>query len=242
MLKITDTQIFGFKAALRDMRNPMESWDKSDTVYRGTAYDGMVTYTHVQAPEGPIIGPNDMKLMKKLMKGGSEHRKFLRCIEVWCVIYPSRDVWQEIDTYKVSTVRNSCSTMHKLGHRELTEEDFRFIPPPERYGGRIFALYRKAIQAILEFENAAGSLYRSNKDYDLVRSMKKLLPEGYIQRAGYHLNYENCLSMFLQRRNHRLSEWRFNPEANEGEMTSICNWIYGLPYMADLIDSLLCEK
>ena len=197
-------------------------------------------------PEGPNIGPNDLKLMKKLVKGGSEHRKFLRCINVWCIIYPSRDVWQEIDTYKVSTVRNSCSTMHKLGHRPLTKEDFSFIPPPEKYSTYpgLYGLYVNAIVAVIVYLNAAGEGYRETKDYDFVRSMKKLLPEGYIQRAGYHLNYENCLSMFMQRRNHRLSEWRFDPDKvyYADRPVSICNWIYCLPYMADLIDSLLCEK
>lgn len=236
MLKITDTQVFGFEAALRDMRNPMESWDKSDTVY------GAVFAGDIEVPECPIIGPNDMKLMKKLVNGGSEHRKFLRCIEVWCVIYPTRDVWQEIDTYKVSTVRNSCSTMHKLGHRRLIRPDFRFIPPPEKYNQQynLHGIYMHAVKAILDFQNAMGEVYRETKDYDLVRSMKKLLPEGYIQRAGYHLNYENLLSMFLQRRNHRLAEWRFDLKLDEKNgMTSICNWIYRLPYMEDLLEDFI---
>jgi len=242
MLKITDTQIFGFKAALRDMRNPMESWDKSDTEYLEKGCTLQREWGTIEMPEGPNIGPNDLKLMKKLAKGGSEHRKFLRCINVWCIIYPSRDVWQEIDTYKVSTVRNSCSTMHKLGHRPLTREDFRFIPPPEEYG--LQDVYETAINAVLNFQNAAGATYRNTKDYNLVRSMKKLLPEGYIQRAGYHLNYENCLSMFLQRRNHRLSEWRYDPDKvyYEDRPVSICNWIYCLPYMSDLIKHILDEE
>jgi len=121
MIRLTETEVFGFWAALRDMRNPMESWSKSDSRFGDSNVDQGF---RVKIPEFPEIGKNDLELACKLIKGGTEHRKFLRQIIINFVIEAPRYVWQEIDTYKVATVRNSCSTMHKLGHRPLTVEDF----------------------------------------------------------------------------------------------------------------------
>lgn len=235
MIKIEYTQVFGFEPALRDMRNPKESWDKSDSKFWGNSVysSKKCPWGHyVNAPEYPEIGEKDLELMKSLCWGGNEHRKFLREIQIWAVIYPSRDIWQEIDTYKVATVRNSCSTMHKLGHRDLTKEDF-------------------AIQGWIDLDcayldnlNSMGKCYRetsgkfSKKNFDLVKAMKKRLPEGFIQRAGYHLSYETAFNMFLQRCNHRMDEWRWTGGKSrivDGKM-SICDWIYGLPYMKDLLE------
>ena len=222
MLRITETEVFGFRAALRDMRNPIESWDKSDSRFG----DQVLRFADgVSVLEFPGIGEKDMELACKLIRGGTEHRKFLRQIVVNFVIEAPRYVWQEIDTYKVATVRNSCSTMHKLGHRPLTVEDF--------IGGDVLP------GTLLEL-NRLGQEYRDGgkKDFDLVRKMKKYLPEGFLQRAGFHMSYETAMTMFRQRKGHRLPEWRWTGSVKivDGRQ-SICDWIYSLPYMACFLDA-----
>ena len=222
MLRITETEVFGFRAALRDMRNPKESWDRSDSRF-GNHDLGFPL--GVSVPEFPEIGEKDMELACKLIRGGTEHRKFLRQIVVNFVIEAPRYVWQEIDTYKVATVRNSCSTMHKLGHRPLTEDDF---------------IDREVLPDTLRELNRLGQEYRDGdkKDYDLVRKMKKYLPEGFLQRAGFHMSYETAMTMFRQRKGHRLPEWRWTGSVKivDGRQ-SICDWIYSLPYMACFLDA-----
>jgi hypothetical protein len=221
MIRITETEVFGFRAALRDMRNPMESWDKSDSRFGRDELQAL-GFAVLEYPE---IGKNDLELACKLVKGGTEHRKFLRQIIVNFVIEAPRYVWQEIDTYKVATVRNSCSTMHKLGHRPLTEADF---------------IDGEVLPDTLHNLNLLGELYRKGgmKDYDVVRKMKRYLPEGFLQRAGYHMNYETAMSMFRQRKNHRLAEWRWTGGTRivDGRQ-SICDWIFSLPYMAVFLDA-----
>ena len=219
MIKITETEVFGFRAALRDMRNPMESWNKSDSLFD---IENHGSWPGIYVPERTIIGSADMALAKKLISGGTEHRKFLRQIVINAVFEAPRYLWQEIDTYKVATVRDSCSTMHKLGHRSLTADDF---------------IDGDVLPDTLHHLNHLGNVYREGgmKDYDIVRVMKRYLPEGYLQRAGYHMNYETALSMFRQRANHRLAEWRFHQGLPS---SSICDWIYLLPYMSDFISAL----
>ena len=236
MLRITETEVFGFRAAFRDMRNPMESWDKSDSRF---GFDVSVYYPNddsgrlfpkwkdlgFKIPEWPALGKDDLELACKLIKRGSEHRKFLRQIVINFVIEAPRYVWQEIDTYKVATVRNSCSTMHKLGHRPLTEADF---------------IDGEVLPDTLSELNRLGQEYRDGgkKDYDLVRKMKRYLPEGFLQRAGFHMNYETAMSMFRQRKSHRLAEWRWTGGVKvvDGRQ-SICDWIFSLPYMACFLDA-----
>ena len=222
MIRLTETEVFGFWAALRDMRNPMESWSKSDSRFGDSNVDQGF---RVKIPEFPEIGKNDLELACKLIKGGTEHRKFLRQIIINFVIEAPRYVWQEIDTYKVATVRNSCSTMHKLGHRPLTVEDF---------------IDGEVLPDTLRELNRLGQEYREGgkKDYDVVRKMKRYLPEGFLQRAGYHMNYETAMSMFRQRKNHRLAEWRWTGGTRivDGRQ-SICDWIFSLPYMAVFLDA-----
>jgi hypothetical protein len=221
----SNTEVFGFNAALRGMRNPMNSWDKGDSVYRSDSV--------------PSIGPNDCKLALSLIKAGTEHRKFIRSIIIWTDIEAPRYVWQELDTYKVATVRNSCSTMHKLGSRDLVCEDFSC---------------GVVMPAVLTELNLLAGDYRhlksikadSNKIDCVQRQMKQLLPEGFLQKATYTMNYETALTMFKQRRNHRLPEWKFFTEychkdpviGIKDEDTSITNWIFSLPYMKLIIESL----
>jgi len=228
MLRITETEVFGFRAALRNMRNPMESWDRSDSRFRkgvdlcsGDPVWKLVE-PEIVVPELPEIGKQDLELACRLIKGGTEHRKFLRQIVINFVIEAPRYVWQEIDTYKVAT---SCSTMHKLGHRPLVAEDFM--------DGDVLP------GTLLEL-NLLGEAYREGgkKDFNLVRKMKKHLPEGFIQRAGYLMNYETAMSMFRQRKSHRLPEWRWTGGVKvvDGRL-SICDWIHSLPYMACFLDA-----
>lgn len=234
-MKIENIEVYGFRRALFGMRNPMNSWEKSDTTYslgwqekEHQCYRDLYVAFNVMAPEHPVIGPNDMELAKKLIRGGSEHRKFLRQIEVcWDITIP-RYIWQELDTYKVATVRNSCSTMHKLSSRDLEQCDFELPIPEEwlaeinRRGEHIRNL--KAMKAPSKEANAA------------LRDMKNILPEGFLQRATYSFNYETGLSMYFQRRNHRMPEWN---EKNEG---SICWTLLKLPYMSEFVGAAKKEK
>lgn len=242
MIRITETEVFGFRAALRGMRNPMESWDRSDSLWKHSVQeisDGLVSVDleelaakfpwmslGIESLEWPRLGPDDLNLMQKLVVGGSEHRKFLRQITIDCVIEAPRYLWQEIDTYKVATVRDSCSTMHKLGHRDLVPSDF---------------FEEDVMPEVLLKLNSLGYLYRTGgmKDYNLVRKMKRYLPEGYIQRADYHMSYETAMAMFHQRKNHRLPEWHWTGGTTiVGGKQSICDWIFSLPYMSHLLKSV----
>jgi hypothetical protein len=230
MIRISNTVVFGFEPALHGMRNPMESWNLSDSTFYDPHQVDIIQNFYpgrYKVPERPCIGKNDLELMRKLVIGGSEHRKFLRAIGIWAFIEPNRGCWQELDTYKVATVRNSCSTMHKLGHRPLIKDDFQ--------NGIV-------LDSVLNELNRLGAEYRETKDFALVIQMKCMLPEGFLQGADYYMNYENALSMFHQRFNHRLPEWKWTEKLPFNNLTSICDWIYSLPYMAFLIYSIRKHK
>jgi hypothetical protein len=230
-MKIENIEVYGFRRALRGMRNPMNSWDKADTFFneQGTPYAEPTCHA---LPVTPGLGQNDSKLAAKLIRSGTDHRKFLRQIFITFDITIPRYVWQELDTYKVATVRNSCSTMHKLGHADLTMDDFQ--------DGEVFP-------EVLERLNDAGRAYRAKESfdvsfgrnkviiagedgylldgYDIVRWMKKHMPEGYLQRATYSMSYETALAILSSRGNHRLAEW-----SGPG---GICETIRGLPLMSE---------
>jgi len=215
-VKISKTEVFGFYAALRAMRNPMDSWAKSDTNWSGTE----LNFPVVLSTDAPFeIGEEDLTLAKKLIHGGTEHRKFLRLIQVWAVWELPRYVWTEADTYKVGLTRMSCSTMHKLGTKDLSVNDFQDC---------------EVLPNTLDTLNNLGRQYRETKDYQLVRQMKKILPEGFIQRADVNFNYEVAMNMFRQRHNHRLPEWRLNAE--KVSEPSICDWLYELPHFKTLVE------
>jgi len=198
-MKITNTKVYGFDNAIIGMRNPMNSWDKSDS--------GLDSYGEF------LMGNKDNKLAKKLIKAGSDHRKFLRQIFISAFIEVPRYIWTEFDTYKVNTVRNSCSTMHKLGARDLTCNDFQ--------DGVV-------IDIVLDRLNELGRLYREDKKVSILREMKQILPEGFLQGATYTMNYENAMNMYHSRKNHRMSEW-----SGEG---GICKWIENLPMMDEWLN------
>lgn len=228
-MKIEHIEVYGWRAAIRGMRNPMNSWNRSDSQFWPSEFfkDSEKRWPGVLTPEVPFVGPNDLKLAKKLIAGGTEHRKFLRQIQISFDITVPRYVWTEFDTYKVATVRNSCSTMHKLGSKDLEASDFQ--------DGEVLSSTLKEL-------NGAGRAFRNKtefttqgyiilKGYDIVRYMKKILPEGFLQKATFTMNYETALSMYFQRRNHRLPEWRADKPG------SICSFIASLPYMKEFIEA-----
>lgn len=225
-MKIENVEVYGFRAALRGMRNPMDSWDKGDTVfdYNETIQIASAPasrefyYGKITVPEHPVLGPNDLKLACKLVEGGSEHRKFLRQIQVWFDITVPRYVWTELDTYKIATVRNSCSTMHKLGTRDLAQADFE-LPIPDY-------LLTDLNKIGEEFRNAKV-MKATVKMNELRHKYKNLLPEGFLQKATFTMNYETVLNMYHQRKNHRLPEWKLSSPG------SITSFLINLPFIPD---------
>lgn len=207
-MKIENTRVFGWYDAVRSMRNPLESWDKSDSF--------------LDHNNEFILGDNDKKLVLKLCSSGSEHRKFLRSIHVGVTLTLPLYVWSELDTYHVGLTRNSCSTMHTLGKRDLTKEDFQ--------DGVV-------LQETLDELNKLAKLFRETKNFKYRRLMKQHLPSGFLLKADIDMNYEVCLNMFCQRKNHRLTEWAYDKFDPYG---SICNWIFTLPYMKNILHHI-CE-
>jgi hypothetical protein len=218
-MKIDFIRVFGFEPALYGMRNPMDSWADSDSLFYSNDANLHVDspFGLMRLPESPMIGPKDMELACKLIKRGSEHRKFMRQIMVWVRLKIPRFVWQELDTYKVATTRMSCSTMNKLGSCDLDQVDFE-CPIPH---------------AALENVNALGRVLRDAKaeksGIEAIRAarvqLKNDLPEGFLQAAMYTMSYETALTMLLQRESHRLPQWRLTDDG------SICQFLMSLPFM-----------
>jgi len=216
-MKIEDVKVFGFEPALHGMRNPMDSWHDSDTTYYdigGEEFLPLFNGELARIPERPLIGPKDLKLACKLIRRGSEHRKFMREIMVWMNITIPRYVWQELDTYKVATVRNSCSTMNKLGSKDLEQSDFQH-PIPAAQLDNINMLGRILREAKGEGEGVREARVQLKND----------LCEGFLQKATYMMSYETVLAVILQREKHRLPEWRIQSEG------SITQTLMALPYM-----------
>ena len=197
MIKIENTEVFGWEAAIRGMRNPMNSWDKSDSDI-----------------ENDILGKNDLSLAKRLYKAGSEHRKYLRQIFVSMDITAPLYWWKEFDTYKVGTVSNSCSTMHKIHAKEFELDDFSWehlmpshdiqidmMPNPMPFNFQV--VLKDTIDAL----NIARELYLVSKDKDYWWQMIQLLPSSYNQRRTITMNYENVMNIINQRTGHKLDEW-----------------------------------
>jgi hypothetical protein len=215
MIKIEHTEVFGWNATIRGMRNPMNSWDKSDSYW-----------THIENPEtlntAPFqffLGENDLKLMTKLRKAGSDHRKFLRMINVTCDITAPLYWWKEYDTYKVGTVANSCSTMHKIHDKEFTEDDFSHE--------QLDKLSLSVLEKVIDILNFNRDMYVNYDSYKGGKPKKKsiwwqmiqLLPTSYNQKRTVQLNYEVLLNMYHARADHKLDEWH-----------TLCDWIEELPY------------
>lgn len=187
MIKVEQIEVWGFKHAIRGMRNPMNSWDKSDT-----------PDDYVDWPPS-YIGPNDLDLMKRLIAAGPEHRKFLRQIFVSMDITAPLYWWKEFDTYKVGTAANSCSTMHKLAAKEFTLDDFSHE--------HLHLDETELLKEIISTLNCYRELYNESKWKDDWWQMIQLLPSSYNQKRTVTMNYENVYSMIRQRTNHKLDEW-----------------------------------
>jgi len=223
MILIEKTEVIGFEHAIRGMRNPMNSWDKSDSgICKGgddgigcancAAHDCGHTYDHSFQ-----IGKNDHELMMKLVKGGPVHAKFRRMITVYVDITAPLYWWKEFDTYKVGTVANSCSTMHKIHAKEFTIDDFSH----ETLTDKSFELLLNIIDILNDNRDAFNTW---NEDYMHSKkrywyNMIQLLPSSYNQKRTVMLNYEVLANIYKSRKDHKLDEWK-----------EFCKWIEGLPW------------
>ena len=231
MIKFENTEVLGWEHAIRGMRNPMNSWDKSDSGYCGRdLLRNCRTCVHRNTDyptcySGFDVGPNDYDLMMRLSNAGTDHRKYMRMITVYVDVTAPMYWWKEFDTYKVGTVRNSCSTMHKIHEKEFTLEDFSCEQLFDKYGDPSMNLnyagkYPKAVLIdLIHVLNNFRWWYNETKDKKYWYQMIQLLPSSYNQRATLMLNYEVLANIYKSRKNHKLDEWR-----------EFCTWIESLPY------------
>ena len=206
MLHIEKSTVFNFEGAIRGMRNPLNSWDKSDSKWENGQY---------------IIGEKDYGLMTRLCKAGSDHRKFMRQIMVSLDITAPFYWWKEFDTYKVGTVANSCSTMHKLTYKEFELSDFSHEKLKSRMGESFESL--DCLVMLIDFLNEKREEYLKTNDKSVWDEIVQLLPTSYNQKRTVTLNYEVLRNIYHARKNHKLAEWHI-----------LCDWIETLPY-SDLI-------
>ncbi|MFU0827534.1 MAG: DUF4046 domain-containing protein [Lachnoclostridium sp.] len=202
MLLIDKTSVMNFENAIRGARNPMNSWAKSDSFYNEKG--------------SFILGENDLALAKKLCMAGSDHRKFMRQIFVSVDITAPLYWWKEFDTYKVATVANSTSTMHKIHSKAFEIDDFSHDQLTEES--------RKILEKTIEYLEELRQKYNQNQDKKYWYDMIQLLPSSYNQLRTCTLNYETLTNIYHSRRNHKLAEWHV-----------FCDWILTLPYAKDLI-------
>lgn len=230
MLKIENTEVLGWEHVIRGMRNPMNSWEKSDSRSCGTCGDCDICIDYDNCPfdhDGHkfVIGPNDHDLMMRLRNAGTDHRKFMRMITVYLDITAPLYWWKEFDTYRVGVEKNSCSTMHKIHAKEFTLEDFSCEHLFDRYGDPSMNLnyghkYPKAVmQDLINILNSYRFWYNKTKDKKYWWQMIQLLPTSYNQKRTVMLNYEVLANIYKSRRNHKLDEW-----------LTFCDWIEELPY------------
>lgn len=214
MISLSNAVAFGWHSAIMGMRNPMNSWSKSDSVF----------YSDFSCQ----IGQNDLDLMKTLIKAGTEHRKFLRMLHVQMDIEAPLYWWKEFETYKIGTVSNSCSTMHKIAAKEFTLDDFSH----EHIGDvpNCDPMYYAALEGTIMALNEARRCFIDTKDKKYWWQMIQLLPSSYNQLRTVDLNYEVLLNQYFQRKDHKLDEWRI-----------YCEQIKCFPYLNDFIEVLKNE-
>ena len=239
MIKFEHTEVMGWEAAIRGMRNPMNSWEKSDSGYKCPYLKPEVGYTPSCCRENMCIGPNDLDLMIRLRNAGTDHRKFMRMITVYVDITAPLYWWKEFDTYKVGTVANSCSTMHKIADKEFTLEDFSCehlfdLSEVSHSEGGFAAISVDGyechyspdyfIQMTCDMLNHYRELYLETKDKKYWWQMIQLLPSSYNQKRTVMMNYEVLANIYKSRKNHKLDEWAEHMEStcpvNEN---TICN-------------------
>ena len=230
MLKIENHEVVGWEHAIRGMRNPKNSWEKSDSCWDYEAYPKHIDLedsigVQYDGDGGFRVGPDDQKLMMTLRNAGTDHRKFMRMITVYLDITAPLYWWKEFDTYKVGTVANSCSTMHKIHEKEFCEDDFshEYMNP----------LARTTLRSVIKCLNTYRLLYNNwdeipanTKSAHLIYEKKEawwqmiqLLPTSYNQKRTVMLNYEVLANIYKSRRHHKLYEWH-----------TLCDWIESLPY------------
>ncbi len=209
MIKIENTEVVGWEAAIRGMRNPLNSWDKSDSEFVDVFENAEELRTYYIS--GANIGTNDLDLMTRLANAGTDHAKYRRMITVYVDIVAPLYWWKEFDTYKVGTVANSCSTMHKIHSKEFTREDFscEHLLPNEL----------DILETIIFSLNWNRKHFIASKDKRYWWQMIQLLPSSYNQRRTVQLNYEVLANMYKSRKTHKLDEWR-----------EFCKWVESLPY------------
>ena len=228
MLKIENTEVMGWEHAIRGMRNPKNSWQKSDSVFYDNDGDEYNILGNLCPSGEPYnedydfnIGEKDHTLMMNLRNAGTDHRKFMRMITVYVDITAPLYWWKEFDTYKVGTVANSCSTMHKIHAKEFTVDDFSH----EHLSEPAISILKNTIEAL----NQARDLYLGYEGFkhqwgDWEKKhywwqMIQLLPSSYNQRRTVMVNYEVLANIYKSRKNHKLDEWHM-----------FCDWIESLPY------------
>lgn len=224
MLKVENTEVFGWEAAIRGMRNPKNSWDRSDSDWEFVE-DPCIINPNDEVKF--VAGENDLTLMKTLAKAGDDHGKFLRFINVTVDITAPLYWWKEFDTYKVGTVANSCSTMHKLTAKEFTMDDFSHE--------HLTAEGESVLAYVIDNMNAVRGLYLNYEENEEVVSqmfptkkdawwqMIQLLPSSYNQKRTVQLNYAVLKNMYFARRHHKLDEWH-----------TLCEWMETLPYFKEI--------
>ena len=205
MIKVENIEVYNFEAAIRGMRNPMNSWDKSDSKYVDGKY---------------LIGEKDLDLMKRLYKGGTPHRKYLRQIMVSMDITTNHIIWSEFDTYKVGVTRNSCSKMHKIHVKEFSKDDFSHegidqLGVPEKM------LFESVIQHL----EVLRRTFNSTNDKKYWRALLELLPMSYNLKSTITMNYENVANIIKYRENHKMQEWNDFVEI-----------LKSLPYVKEVFD------
>lgn len=207
MITVEKIQVAGIDSAIRGMRNPMNSWDRSDSGFikkKGIVIDG-------------VVGQEDMRLMQNLFQAGTEHRKYLRQVVVWMDITAPLYWWKEFDTYKVGTVANSCSTMHKIHTKKLTIDDFSH----DHLDGNGQVI----LQGTIDKLNLYRNLYNQTKVKQYWWNMIQLLPMSYNQKRTVTMNYEVCATIIKQRTGHKLTEWK-----------DFVDVLRGLPYLNKIME------
>jgi hypothetical protein len=216
MIKIENVEVYGWEAAIRGMRNPMNSWYKSDSGNKPIYIDG-----HLDSVDY-CVGENDLALMRKLAAAGSVHGKYRRMITVTLDITAPLYWWKEFDTYKVGTVRNSCSTMHKIHSKEFELDDFshdKLCAWRSENGGDLHSGMRGSLESTIKDLNYCRDRFLETDDKMWWWQMIQLLPSSYNQRATVQFNYEVLAGMYHYRNDHKLDEWR-----------EFCRWIESLSY------------
>lgn len=224
-MKIIDSEVWGFEHAIRGARNPMNSWNRSDTFFEENSETG----TYVLKSDEIVIGDNDLDLLQRLIKAGPEHRKFMRQIFVSVDITAPLYWWKEFDKYQIGVTTNSCSTMHKLASKEITIEDFEMDDfervkifdrepfNPDDYTDEIW-------DYIIDICETLRQRYVETKDKRYWKELIRILPESWLQMRTVTMNYENLYSIVRQRAGHKLTEWK-----------QFIDWVHTLPLADKLI-------